>query len=252
MNRILLSLILILTPLCHLKGQILTPILASPARAGSSAIITYNAAGSSAGEGGATTNVTAAGMTWSVGDLLVVNCDGPNGTTLSITTPASLTWTSANASSIPSQDFQTNQFWSIVTSGQAGSAKSVVCQSSMAGYLIVNVVDFSSSTGWPANPVDQVGSGRNAATTSVNLTNVVSPGNNAQAVEVNVARWGDISVSGNTVSGVSSGYLQAANGSSAFSYTYYRITSSISAPVFACTLGTSTTVDGLLTSFKPN
>jgi hypothetical protein len=209
--------------------------------------ITLIVGGTGSNEAASSTTVVVSSLTWSVGDLIIATCNGANGITLSIADLNTNSWTAINSYG---NHFQNNQWETVVASGKGGTGITVTCSGSGGSYMILNVTDFRSSTGWPAAPLDKTGHGAGTTTTAMSVTNVLAPGANANAIELNLARWGDGSVSGDTVNSPTANYSIAT--SSAFSYVYYKVTSSVESAVFSCTLGTADSYDGMITTLTPN
>lgn len=200
----------------------------------------------------ATTATTAASMTATLGtgvtagNLLVATITlGTNG--LTVTPPAG--WTQAGPTESVAGTLDQRIYYLVVGTGGATSFTWSWSGSHSFGWTIE---EWSSSSGWPASPVDVTSGGVHAsASTAVNCG---SPAATAQASElwIGVLSWGD---SGETLSGVTAGWttgdsaiFTANNTSTAF----YKNATSTGTPSLAATLSAAVANAGVVATFKPN
>lgn len=245
-RNILLSIILVIAPLCDLRAQRMTLTGAGlGATVGGTTTITYQSgrSGQNINAAGTTVAVT---VTLTAGDLVIV--DFSHGTPSASLTSLSDAGCSDTFTARENYNFNfaSKQYSAIVATG--GSC-TITATWGSSSYLQMRVSSFTSNTGWPAAVSDQGGTASVSGTTGT-LT-MTATGANTKAVVVAVCGVGQNQTNnfGATVTGFTQGLLNASN----FGETWYRVTSGIETSSCAITVGpTSAAADGVLNTYKPN
>lgn len=198
-----------------------------------------------------TLNFTAAGA----GNLLVLaTCVGGTAT-LNPTSGTPAGWTKAIGpiGTEASADVDGYLFWKVA----AGGETSVTSTDSVSSGITMQLEEWSSTNGWPANPVDVfASSAAQAATTSpVSGTTAAT----ANAVELAIAALFTHFATGETFSSPTNSFtadgVATAGASSFFAPScglFYRVTAATGAQSMSATAGTSKPFGGLIVVFKDN
>lgn len=205
---------------------------------GGGATITYQTAGSGSQVVTSGSSVQITGLTWTPGELVVVTATIATGVTMAIASSPSQTWTPGAAYNPGGSNWQVKTWWAII--GTGGSASVTV--SGGSGYWVAAAVAYTSSTGWPAAPVDI-----STTSTGSGTTASISAGPTTQNVEVVVSQMGTQTGPATFTSGWNRRFYIDTNSTSVFD----RILSSTESPSVSGTVTTGFW-EATMMSFKPN
>lgn len=193
---------------------------------------------------------TSASVTLTVGDLMVGSCwswDSTGTRTMTFSDTQSNTWNQIDTSFFQGGNGLFRDYWAIISTGGSATFTCTGTGATIApDFTDMHVDTWTSSTGWPASPVDQHAINSFLGTAPCSNT---TPLNTTQAIEL---LYGACTGSGTAGPTVSAPLIQAQLTTGNSTISAYRSLSSTGSYTFSVTDSNANPEASVLVTFKPN